>query len=70
MNIVTVVGGLIFIIWGILVFSGKTRLGRKNFSIGKFVVTNELLGIIFFFIGICLLLVFLTPIMEPKLLIN
>jgi hypothetical protein len=66
-NILFLLVGLFSTILGILLFMGKTKWADRTFQIGNFQVTNELLGFLFFFFGIILMLVFLIPALGPKL---
>jgi hypothetical protein len=60
--------GLIMLIFGILLFSGKTKWGKRNYVIGSIVLTNEAVGLILFFLGIVLMLAFFIPVLSPRFL--
>ncbi|HYV91390.1 MAG TPA: hypothetical protein VE978_06390 [Chitinophagales bacterium] len=65
-EIISVIMGLIILIFGILLFYGKTKWGKRNYMIGGFVLTNEALGVLLFFLGIILMLGFIIPILTPR----
>jgi len=52
---------------GILLFMGKTKWGQRTYSVGNIPVTSELIGVLLFFFGIVLMLVFFIPILGPRL---
>ncbi|MBX7141040.1 MAG: hypothetical protein K1X63_08185 [Chitinophagales bacterium] len=66
-NILFIGAGIISVILGVLLFFGKTPLARKTFHIGNFEMNNELLGFLFFLLGIILLLFYLIPTLGPRL---
>ena len=46
---------------------GKTKWGQRTYSVGNIPVTSELIGVLLFFLGIVLMLVFFIPILGPRL---
>ena len=60
--------GVFLLVWGILLFSGLTKWGKRNYRLGKLTLTHELVGFILFFLGIVMILLFLIPAIEPKFL--
>jgi len=65
-EIISLLIGLMILIFGILLFFGKTKWGKRNYMVGGFVLTNEALGFILFFIGIVLMLGFFIPMLTPR----
>ena len=66
LEIASLVVGLVILILGILLFFGKTKWGKRNYIVGGFVLTNEALGFILFFIGIVMMLMFIVPMLTPR----
>lgn len=66
-DIVLIAGGIFFLVWGALLFTGKTALAKKTMRLGNFEVNHELLGFLFFMLGIILLLFFIIPALGPRL---
>ncbi|MCY7410200.1 MAG: hypothetical protein LH473_07995 [Chitinophagales bacterium] len=60
--------GVIILILGIIFFSGKTYLSRRNYSIARIIFTSEAIGILLFIIGGILIIAFLIGLLEPSFL--
>jgi hypothetical protein len=66
LEIISLIIGLFSLVSGILLFSGSTKWGKRNYRIGDIELTNEVVGFILFFIGIVLILGFLVPLLSIR----
>jgi len=66
LEIISLIIGLFTLVSGIMIFSGSTKWGKRNYRIGNIELTNEVIGFILFFLGIVLILGFLVPILTPR----
>ena len=66
-EILFLLSGLFFCVFGILLFMGQTRWGQRTYQVGNIPLTSELLGFVLFLLGIVLMLVFFIPVLGPRL---
>ena len=66
LEIISLIVGLFSLVAGIMIFSGSTKWGKRNYRIGDIEFTNEVLGFVLFFLGIVLMLGFFVPLLTPR----
>ena len=66
MHIITLTMGIVFLLAGMILYGRRTKSETGNYSIGGITITPEVIGIIFFILGMILILSFLIAQLEPR----
>lgn len=64
--IILLLTGIAVAVFGILTFTGKTSLSKRAFHFSGIELDKSLTGIVFFFLGLLLIIAFLIVVVGPN----